>query len=63
MPKDVAYVQIKLSTTEFLLLKEQLEAQYEYHGAMNQDESLAVQTRAHHRQKAAQIENLLSQLR
>lgn len=63
MPKDVAFVTLKLSTTEFILMKEQLEAQYEYHSACTVDESLAPQTRAQHRQKATMIENLLSQLR
>lgn len=63
MPKDVAFVTLKLSTTEFILMKEQLEAQYEYHSACTVDESIAPDTRAHHRRKAGEIENLLSQLR
>lgn len=64
MPKDVAFVTLKLSTTEFILLKEQLEAQSEYHQAMTNDvDNVAPDVRSHHRQKAGQIENLLSQLR
>lgn len=63
MGKDVAKVTLTLSTSQFLLMKEQLEAQYEYHSACTVDESLAPQTRAAHRQKAAQIEDLLSQMR
>lgn len=64
MPKEVASVSIKISTTEFILLKEQLEAQRDYHAAMNQDvDNVAPDVRAHHRSKAGQIENLLSQLR
>ncbi len=64
MPKEVAYVQIKLSTTEFILLKEQLEAQRDYHSAMALDvDNVAPDVRSHHRSKAGQIENLLSNLR
>jgi hypothetical protein len=63
MALDKAKVTLTLTTTEFILMKEQLEAQREYHEACLQDEAIPTPRRALHRQKAGEIENLLSRLR
>jgi hypothetical protein len=63
MAMDKAKVTLFLTTSEFILMKEQLEAQGQYHAACLQDEAIPAARRAMHRQKAGEIENLLSRLR
>lgn len=62
MAKEVAYVQLKLSTSQFILLKTELEERVDYHQNQLGIVEIPAHERAMHRATAGQLEDLLMQM-